>query len=210
MVRLFLLGSVFGALFHQRGLLPLHGCALEIDGGAVIFMGTSGSGKSSLAGALNQKGYRVITDDVSVLAFSPGGRPVVHSSCRHLKLGPEVLRKMGKNPKAYPQVLSDLEKYYVPLGEGFCVRPKPVHRAYELATHDSRDFRVTPLRGIDKLTALITHSYRLDFLAGAARRKRYFEQCGQVAQQISVHRLIRPRWPFPLNGLVDFLEKEWG
>ena len=30
-VRLYLLGSAFGALLHQRGLLPLHANAVEID-----------------------------------------------------------------------------------------------------------------------------------------------------------------------------------
>jgi hypothetical protein len=208
-VRLFLLGSAFGALFHQRGLLPLHGCALEVNDGAVIFVGAAGSGKSSLAGALHQQGYRVITDDVSVLSFSPAGRPVVHSSCRHLKLNPEALERMGKNPAAYPRVMSQLAKHRLPLGEGFCAHPRPVQRVYELATHDSRDFQITPLQGTDKLTVLITHTYRLDFLEGPLRKKRYFEQCGRAARQISVSRLTRPQWPFPLDELVGLLEKEW-
>ncbi len=58
-VRLFLLSAVFAALLLQRGLLPLHGCAIEADGGAAVFVGRSGCGKSTLAGALRQRGYRV-------------------------------------------------------------------------------------------------------------------------------------------------------
>jgi hypothetical protein len=208
-IRLFLLGSAFGALFHQRGLLPLHGCALEVNDGAVIFMGASGSGKSSLAGALNQRGYRVINDDVSVLDFSPEGKPVVYPSCRHLKLCPHALREMGMSPGAYSQVLSELEKYYVPLEEGFCAQPRPLQRVYELSTHDSQDFQITPLQGTEKLTTLISHTYRLAYLEGPTRRKQYFEQCGQVARQLSVSRLIRPPWPFRLKELVNFMEKEW-
>src|SRR5690242_18684681 len=38
-VRLFLLGSAFGALLHQRGMLPLHANAIEIGGKAIAFMG---------------------------------------------------------------------------------------------------------------------------------------------------------------------------
>src|SRR5579863_9982693 len=38
-VRVFLLGSVFGALLHQRGALPLHGSAVAAASGAVLFLG---------------------------------------------------------------------------------------------------------------------------------------------------------------------------
>ena len=36
-IRLFLLGSAFGGLLHQRGLLPLHASAVEINGKAILF-----------------------------------------------------------------------------------------------------------------------------------------------------------------------------
>ena len=67
-VRLFLLGSVMGALIHQRGGLPLHGSAIRLpDGTAAIFMGLSGVGKSTLAAAFHQRGYEVAADDVSLI-----------------------------------------------------------------------------------------------------------------------------------------------
>jgi hypothetical protein len=100
--------------------------SLEVNAGADLFLGASGSGKSSLAGTLNQRGYRVITTDVSVLAFSPEGLPRVYPSCSNIKLCPDGLRNMGQNPKAHPQVLSDLEKYCVPREDGFCAQPRPV------------------------------------------------------------------------------------
>jgi hypothetical protein len=116
---------------------------------------------------------------------------------------------MGKDPAAYPRVMSELAKHRFPLGEGFCALPRPVQRVYELATHDSQDFKISPLQGTAKLTVLITQTYRLDFLEGPLKRKRYFEQCGRAARQIPVCRLYRPRWPFLLDELVALLEKEW-
>jgi phosphate transport system ATP-binding protein len=46
-VRLFLLGSAFAALLQQRGLLALHGCAVEVKDGAAVIVGPSGCGKST-------------------------------------------------------------------------------------------------------------------------------------------------------------------
>src|SRR5215510_9302338 len=43
-LRLFLLGSVIGALLQQRGTLTLHSSVIEVDGGCVGFMGHSGAG----------------------------------------------------------------------------------------------------------------------------------------------------------------------
>ncbi len=47
-IRVFLLGSVFGALLHQRELLVLHASAIGTDAGAVLFTGPSGIGRCSV------------------------------------------------------------------------------------------------------------------------------------------------------------------
>jgi hypothetical protein len=208
-VRPFLLGSAFGALFHQRGLLPLHGSAIEVNGGAVVFLGASGSGKSSLAAAFSRRGYRVITDDVSVLSFSPEGKSLVHHSCQHLKLSAEILEGMGKKPAAYPRVIFEPAKYLLPLRDGFCASPRPVKRVYELATHDTQDFQIALLQGTEKLTVLLSHTYRPEFLEGSPGKKLYFTQCSRAARHTAISRLLRPRWPFRLDKLVELLEQGW-
>ncbi len=55
-VRLFLLGSVMGAVLHYRGVTPLHGNGFVHEGGAVLVLGNMGVGKSTLAAALVKKG----------------------------------------------------------------------------------------------------------------------------------------------------------
>ena len=85
-VRLFLLGSAFGALLHQRGILALHGSTVKVGDGCVVFLGRSGMGKSTLATILARRGYPCLGDDV---APSPSGRtalrtprrPIPRSSC---------------------------------------------------------------------------------------------------------------------------------
>src|SRR5579872_2437348 len=72
-VRVFLLGSVFGALLHQRGVLPLHGSAVEAAPGAVLLLGASVSGKSTLGAEFQRRGYRVLADDICSVAPGPDG-----------------------------------------------------------------------------------------------------------------------------------------
>ena len=75
-LRLFLLGSALGILCHQRGLLPLHANAIVAGGGAYAFAGRSGAGKSTLAAHFGRAGYEILCDDVCVISFDDGGRPV--------------------------------------------------------------------------------------------------------------------------------------
>ncbi|MDX8394562.1 MAG: hypothetical protein R8K21_08285, partial [Mariprofundales bacterium] len=56
-IRLFLLGSCLGAILHQRGMLILHANAIRFDDGCVLFAGTSGQGKSTLAAAFHHRGH---------------------------------------------------------------------------------------------------------------------------------------------------------
>ncbi len=56
-VRLFLYGSAFAALLHQRGDLVLHGSAIATGDTCVAFLGASGVGKSTLAMACQRHGW---------------------------------------------------------------------------------------------------------------------------------------------------------
>ena len=58
-------GTVWTALLLQRGIVPFHASAIEFEAGAVLFLGRSGAGKSSLLGALLKRGHAMLADDVA-------------------------------------------------------------------------------------------------------------------------------------------------
>lgn len=60
-------GTVAAIILAWRGLVPLHGSAVELDGTAVLIAGPSGAGKSTLCEALVRRGGRLVSDDLSVL-----------------------------------------------------------------------------------------------------------------------------------------------
>jgi energy-coupling factor transporter ATP-binding protein EcfA2 len=213
-VLLFLLGSAFGALLHQRGLLPLHGSCFEIKNGSVIVIGESGSGKSTLAAAFHQRGYRVMTDDISAVAVSPGNPPLVFPGPTRLKLCIDALRQLYGNWNALnlDQAATNPDKYYVPLRDRFCQTLLPVRLIYVLEPQDSSEVIITTITGAERLRFLIQNTYRRYFLKGMNRNKAHFEQCALVGQNkdLEMRRVFMPRPPVDerLELLVNMLEED--
>ncbi|MFA6956958.1 MAG: hypothetical protein WC538_13910 [Thermoanaerobaculia bacterium] len=55
----------------ERGALVLHSSAVVLDGGAYVFVGRSGAGKSTVARLALERGHAILSDDLNVL--SPAG-----------------------------------------------------------------------------------------------------------------------------------------
>jgi energy-coupling factor transporter ATP-binding protein EcfA2 len=214
-ILLFLLGSAFGALLQQRGFLPLHGSSFEIKHGSVIVVGESGSGKSTLAAAFYQRGYRVMTDDISAVAISEGRPPLVFPGPTRLKICTAVVRQLYKdrNIMDLDQAATNPDKYYVPLGDRFCPTPLPVRLIYVLDPQDSPEITLTPIAGAEKLRFLIENTYRQHFLKGMNKNMAHFEQCALVGQNpdLKMKRIIMPRGPLVedrLKLLMNILEED--
>lgn len=65
-------GTVAAHILAWRGMIPLHACAVEIGGRAVLVAGTGGAGKSSLMAGLLARGAALVSDDLTALAIRDG------------------------------------------------------------------------------------------------------------------------------------------
>ena len=59
---------VLPRLTSLHGRMPVHAAALANDDGAVLLFGASGAGKSTLTAALARAGWRILSDDMSILS----------------------------------------------------------------------------------------------------------------------------------------------
>jgi hypothetical protein len=191
-VRLFLLGSAFGALLHQRGLLPLHANAIEIDGKAIAFMGESGAGKSTLAAWFHDHGYRVIADDVCVVRFDSGAAQACVGLPR-VRLWRGALEASGRDPQAYARSFigdDEYEKFDVPLPRGASgTTTLPLGAIYLLER--AAEFKLLPLSGVDAAEATFAHTYRGGFVSSAANATSHWEQCLKLVRQVPMFRCER-------------------
>lgn len=206
-VRLFLFGSAFGALIHQRGLLALHSSAVVKDGKAYLISGISGAGKSSLAAILMNRNFSFLADDISVIDIEDGN-PVVYPGIPHLKLWKDVIKKMGEEDAGFPPVREQILKYRKPAGSEFADKKTHIDKIIILSYKNSSGFEINEIKGADKFNHLKNNTYRLQYLIGLEKTKHHFKLVTQLANTCPMYHVLRPTSPLLLNELADFVEQK--
>jgi hypothetical protein len=206
---LYLLGSAMGALLHQRGMLPLHGSAIEFNGKSIVFTGPSGIGKSTIAGTFHKHNYCILADDVCVLAFNHEGSPVVLPGYPYLKLWSDSAQILGQDVSRLRKVLPDMNKHKVPLLNSFCQTPVPLSRVYLLDSSENGKPSIETIQGAAKLSVLLENTYRSNFLLGIGGLQSHFQKCAEVANRIVIKKVIRSDCNFILEELIERLESDF-
>lgn len=96
---IFLLGSAIAALLQQRGIFPIHASAIKTQKHCVLFCGSSGYGKSTIAKALVERGYDLHADDICATVINNKGIPMVYPGYPQLKLWEDALKKIQPPPE---------------------------------------------------------------------------------------------------------------
>lgn len=194
-VRLFLLGSAMGMLLHQRGLLPLHANAVEIDGKAVAFMGPSGAGKSTLAAWFEGRGHGIIADDVCVVTFDHAGLPLATPGLPRFRLWRAAMTMLGKDHGAFERSFAgdeQYDKYDVPVPVGSAVDTAlPLAAVYLLGTGET--FSVERLTGVAAAETIFANTYRGAFVGMAKEPHDHWHACLRLITRSTVFRVDR-RW----------------
>ncbi|MHC1703184.1 MAG: hypothetical protein AB9846_04690 [Tenuifilaceae bacterium] len=204
-VRLFLLGSAFGALTHQRGLLPFHGSSIKIGDSAIILTGLSGAGKSTLAAAFRQKGYNLLSDDVSVISFTSDQLPIVHPGYPYMKLWTDSIQKLGDDPANYLQIRKNIEKRSIPFENSFWNEPLPLEKIFIINSSNLGVLKVEQRKGIEKFNLLKTHTYRFNFIAGKQMKLNHFNLIGMLSKNVDLISLTRPSGKFLFDELINLV-----
>jgi hypothetical protein len=207
MVRLFLLGTAFGALLLQRGILPIHGSTVVIKEQAVIITGDSGVGKSSLLAALRNRGADFLTDDVAAVTTDEENSPWVHPGYPQQKLWKDSADTMGMDVGDLPMILPGKDKYAIAVKKGFCRMPVRLTAICELRAEDRPEAAMIRLAGPDKIAVLLRHTYRKSLVDGLDLKEEHFKCCASVAKHISVCRLLRPHGKYSLTEQAHLVER---
>lgn len=181
----FLLGRVLAAALYQRGLFPLHGSAVEIDGQVVILLGERGAGKSTLAAALMRAGHRLIADDVSVI--SPA--LTVASGVGRSKLWADSLDHFGVALDGLTPVDLQEGKFFWD-GAEQGAQNGPVACLIELHEGVLGAQKLNHVEGFDLCRR---HSFEFDFVRAFGLEQVFMDWAGSLVPKVPAHRLSYPR-----------------
>lgn len=181
---------IFSQIFDR---LLLHGGVVERDGRAVVITGTSGAGKSTLVAALCLHGWRLLTDEITIVSSRDGSlmglaRPValknqsidvVRSLSSDVCLGP-VSSETPKGVVAHMRPPAASVQHsgepvwpvcfvFVNFTAGSCLSVTPISRArafMSLAEYAGINYGVTGELGFRSLAAALDNAACLDFQYG--------------------------------------------
>jgi hypothetical protein len=130
----------------------LHASGALADGGAVLALGASGAGKSSLAIHWFRSGLPVFGDDI-VLVDSTG---LAHSFERLFDVHPSLLEELGEGPDSELTAISNAEgTWFDPAIDGGWAPAAPIVRLAIVRYSDGADVIVRPLEKPEVLAALM-------------------------------------------------------
>jgi hypothetical protein len=199
----FLTGTSFGALLHQRRMLPLHACTVIFKDKCLIFAGISGAGKSTLAAMLVKAGGMLVADDISVINFS-GDKPTVYPAYPTIKMWEDSLKHLGISSEGLEPVRGELKKYYLPINE-FSREHTAISHIFILNTHNRAEIEIKPVLGINKFSLLKKHTYLFRGIPQTGLEQNHFILTNKLASQVPVNMLTRPAGELNAHKLVGII-----
>ncbi|MBX3202250.1 MAG: hypothetical protein KF894_29235 [Labilithrix sp.] len=187
-------GSAWLLVRHLRDRLGLHGAAVSFDGDAVVLLGRSGQGKSTLAAAACRRGAALLADDAVGLDEMASGWEVIPNELDHW-LDAASRQALGA---------SSVEAAKLPLRASRAAEAGARLVAFvDLAFVDGPP-RLVSLGGIAAVGTLVPQVARF-ILDEPERQRRELDLLHSIVAVTPVFRLERPRTFDDLDRAVDLV-----
>ena len=199
--QVYLLGQALSFALVKRGHEPLHATSVVVDGRAVVFLGRSGFGKSSLAACFLRAGHQLLTDDLLMLREGPEGFTAYPGPPR-IKLFPDMARRhLGERATGPPMNLTTKKRVIALEQHQRCDTPVPLGAIYALSSPwevaRKQRVRIETMSSRQAFVALVANTFNR-LLVGADRLQRQFHETARLAGRVPVKKLVYPRRPSAL------------
>jgi hypothetical protein len=192
--------SVLPAILRQRGLLVLHANAAVADRHAVLIGGLTGAGKSTTLAALLDRGFRMLSDDVTVLRLRGDGGTEVVPGLAQMHLTNESASAMGLDLETLPIQPWRRWKAAVPTEPAMARAAARLGAVYVLRSDGGDGVRMTALAGAEKFDSLLGCVYGPVL---GDEHPALFGLLSAALEQVAVFELQRPDDRWSVDEVVD-------
>lgn len=200
-----LYGFAMAALLQQNKMLVLHGSAVELNGKAYVIIGGKGHGKSTVTAALIERGYRLLSDDVTALVVTQN-RILVLPGIPIIKLWPDATQSIQLNALKSWQIFPDTSKRLFLVKNHFCDESIPLEKVVRITTGE--DCQMYLVKDIDRLLLLASHQYFARFINSFSQKnlQKNMDQCASVAKLADICEFCRPWGKEEISNTTTCLE----
>lgn len=195
-----ILGPAINHLLHQRGYFVLHASTVAIDDIAVAFIGDSGQGKTTTAGAFLLDGFPVLSDDVACIVDRDQG-PVVKSGFPALKLDESFIDRFDPPVNPPIRTCEQRDRHFHGMQVEQPTEAIPLERVYVLSDGDTENIESLPSG--EALTAVAMHTYTAGILEERTEFDDHFDRCSRLIETVDIKQLTRRRQFDRLEAVVD-------
>jgi len=187
------LNQVLPLVLSKQGEFVFHASAIETGLGALVFMGESGRGKSTLAASFATSGFRFLTDDGLLVEEANGSYQVQpsHPSIRLWDDSQDAL--VAKEvPIAPPVQYTSKARFLAGVDLAFCGEARALQHVYFLGEGAADTVEFQPLNPSEALMELVKHSFLLD-IEEQALLAQHFDRLARLVSRPIFFRLDYPR-----------------
>jgi len=202
-LRILLLGAVFGLLLHQRGLMVLHGNSININGKGVCLLGNRGFGKSTISAGLYFAGHSIVSDDVTAINLDNSDLACLIPGYGRLKLWTDSVEALGLKSQDLSLVHPQYEKREYLINESLDATPVPLSCIYILSS--SEELAIEFISPTEAMIKIMQNSYCTRFgeeMYKTLSTVEHFQQCSSLVNRSKVFSLKRTN---DLNSLPELM-----
>lgn len=205
-LRWLLLGHAFAILLFKLDRLVLHANALNINNGAILFLGSSGKGKSTISFAMQKKGYSLLSDDIITLEFTENDIPNAFPSFPRIKLWPDTIKNFDEEPDLNELIHLNTDKRSYSNVNNFCNEILPLKAIYLFKDSEKRA-SIKKLNNGKAIMEIIKSTYCFKLFNKQDRIKN-LKQCSKIVNTTPIKIIERKKDFKDIPDIINLIEKD--
>lgn len=203
----YLLTFVISIALIQREYLLLHGAIVAKEHMALLIIGQSGAGKSSLTNAFIEGGYDYMSDDVAGISVLEG-QTVCYASYPSRRLWDVDVERLDLGRSILKKVPFSVDKYTVADRISYREASTKVAGIIEIVKSDhENNVTIEKVTGIMKNALIHKNMYMYDFIVIGGLGQLFMDRINKICSDIAYYRVIRPALGMSVDEQKALIEK---